>query len=74
MKLSKESTEYKKLLNYTDSSLPMKLRKIMVRNMLKQNKDKTIGELILQQELMDKSYKEQRPLSDVIGEYNKNKL
>lgn len=74
MKLSKESTEYKKLLNYTDSSLPMKLRKIMVRNMLKQNKDKTIGELILQQELMDKSYKEQRPLSDVIDEYNKNKL
>jgi len=74
MKLSKESTEYKKLLNYTDSSLPMKLRKIMVRNMLKQNKDKTIGELILQQELMDKSYKEQRPLSDVITEYNKNKL
>ena len=34
----------KKLLNYTDSSLPMKLRKIMARNMLKQNKDKTIGE------------------------------
>jgi len=69
IKLSTSSKQYQELLSLTDSNFPMNLRKRMLRNIVKQNKDKTIDELILHQKLMDKSFKEQRPFSDVLLEH-----
>ena len=66
IKLSKQSKEYQELINGTDKSLPMKLRRVMVRNLLKQNKDKSVSDLVSLQRLMDKSYKEQTPLSQLL--------
>ena len=69
IKLSKSSAQYQELLSLTDTSLPMKLRKRMLTNLLKQNKDKSMEELVLHQKLMDKAFKEQRPFSEVLLEY-----
>jgi len=69
IKLPTTSKQYQELLSLTDPSLPMKLRKKMLRNIIKRNKDKSMDELVLHQKLMDKSFKEQRPFSDVLTEY-----